>query len=131
MRSNPASLNAERKHPMKYTISSPASVRSALAQAYVGLLADGKAGDLLVKNGFSQSNFATFLARYASRAIAAKHTPEQLAETFRAIGAGNASQVRQALADLVIIIDDGKPQSLSAYWGTGDAKPDTSKIAAL
>ena len=116
-----------------YKITASSDSRSKLAQAYVAILAPGKAGEILVRQGFSQGTFAQFLAIYALRAAKAHLTEDQLADAFRAIGAGNASQVFQALADLTIQLDgkDEKPQSLSAYWGSGKAKPDLSRVAAF
>lgn len=111
-----------------YKIEAPAKIRG-IAVPYVSLLAQGKVGECLIRNGATQANFANFLAAYAVKAVAAGHTQEQLADSLRAIGAGNASQVFQALADLTIILDGGKPQSLSAYWASGNVKPDTSKVA--
>lgn len=92
--------------------------RSAIAAALVTQVAPGKAGELLVRQGFNQVTFATFLANLAHRAISAGYDEKKLAELFRQMAAGNASQARQALEEVAIKFDgDEKEQSLSAYWG--------------
>jgi hypothetical protein len=91
--------------------------RSAIAAAIVTQVAPGKAGELLIRQGFNQMTFATFLANLATRAITAGYDEKKLAELFRQMAAGNASQARQALEEVAIKFDgDDKEQSLSTYW---------------
>lgn len=107
--------------------------RSEIANALASQLAEGKSGELLIRHGFSQANFITFLARLALKAIAAGYDEAKLTQVFRQVAAGNASQARQACADIVIEFEGEKPQSLGKLWGTGEAKiaPDLSVLKDL
>lgn len=113
-----------------YTIKSTGT--SKIAAALASQLAPNKAGSVLINQGFNQDTFVMFLASLAMRAVAAKMDEKQLAGIFRQVAAGNASQARQALADVVITID-GKDQSLGAFWGKTDAAPavDLSALEGL
>ena len=104
--------------------------KSKVAASLAVQLEHGKAGQILVEAGFSQDTFCAFLAEFAIRAIKAGHDKSKLTTAFQMLAAGNASQARQACADLTIEID-GKTQSLGAYWGKADnggAKPDLSLL---
>lgn len=47
------------------------------------------------------------------------------------VAAGNASQARQAMADITITFEGEKEQSLGKLWGNGEVsvKPDLSLLA--
>ena len=107
--------------------------RSEIANALCSQLAEGKSGEILIRNGFSQANFIAFLSRLAFKAIAAGYDEAKLAQVFKQVAAGNASQARQACADIVVEFAGDKPQSLGKLWGTGDAKvaPDLSLLGEL
>ncbi len=103
-------------------------------------LSPGRAGEHIVREGFSSRSFCQFLANYASRAIEKGKTPAELAKDFAALAAGNASQVRQILVDLIIespeleaeLTSTGarKQITLSKFWGTAEiaARPDLSEL---
>lgn len=121
-----------RIHQMKnYTIK--ATGTSKVAAALASQLNKGKAGEILISAGFNQDTFAIFLANLASKALAAGYDAKKLAGLFRQVAAGNASQARQALADVVIEIEGEKPASLGAFWQGTDSKPavDLSALEAL
>ena len=118
-------MNTEKSYSIK------CNSRSEVAQALASQLEKGKAGDLLIIDGWSQRNFARFLATFAVRAVAAGFDAEKLYRAFTMLAAGNASQASQSLADSTIKFEgDAKEQSLSAYWGLGKGskgtKPDLS-----
>lgn len=130
--------------------------RSEVAQALASQLEKGKAGDLLIVDGWSQRNFARFLATFAVRAVAAGFDAEKLYRAFTMLAAGNASQASQALEDSFICTEISKKEaeelkakghataalvleekglfykkdSLGAFWGLGKGskgtKPDLS-----
>lgn len=104
-----------------------------IGKALASQLTEGKAGAVLITAGFSQDSFTLFLADLAHRAVNAGKTVEETASLFRMIAAGNASQAKQALADVEITVDDGKPQSLGAFWSKSERGPivDLSSLGAL
>jgi hypothetical protein len=106
---------------------------SKVATALVSQLAPDKSGHVLVESGFTQDNFSLFLSRLAIRAVALKYDEVKLSALFRQMAACNASQARQALADVVITVDGEKPQSLGKFWGETpkSAPADASLYAGL
>jgi len=97
---------------------------SKVAAALTAQLAPNRAGHVLIESGFNQDNFTLFIARLAIVAIKAGYDETKLAALLRQVGAANASQARQALADAVITVDGEKQQSLGAFWGdSGRAVP--------
>lgn len=114
-----------------YTLKSTG--RSEIATAYANQMAEGKSGEILIRNGFNQSNFVVFMARLALRAVAAGYDEAKLIIVLRQVACGNASQARQACADITIEFEGEKPQSLGKLWGTGDSKalPDLSALKDL
>ena len=90
---------------------------SKVAAALASQLAPTKAGHVLIESGFSQDNFTLFLARLAERAITAGYDEQKLSALFRQMAAGNASQARQAMADITITEEGGKEMSLGKFWG--------------
>jgi len=116
-----------------YTLKASSTSRGEVTASFESQLAEGKSGEVLVRNGFSQTNFTIFLARLAIRAIEAGYDEAKLAQVFKQVAAGNASQARHACADIAIEFEGEKPQSLGKLWGTGGAKsvPDLSILAGL
>lgn len=110
-----------------YTIKN--NSKSKVAANLAVMLEAGKAGEILIRDGFSQDSFCAFLADFALRAAKAGHDRAKLTTAFQMLAAGNASQARQALADVVIVID-GKEQSLGAYWqkNSSATPPDLSLL---
>lgn len=90
---------------------------SKVAAALVSQLAAEKSGAVLIEAGFSQDNFTLFLARLAIKAVAAGYDETKLSALFRQMAAGNASQARQAMADITITLEGEKEQSLGKFWG--------------
>ena len=84
--------------------------RSKLAAALCSQVQVGKAGEHL-KNGLTTDSWALFLAEYASRALNKGASVDALASYFVALGAGNMSQVRQAMEALRIGTPGGKSRS--------------------
>ena len=111
-----------------YTIKN--NSKSKVAASLAVQLEQGKAGECLIQSGFSQDTFCAFLAAFALRAIKAGHDQSKLTTAFQMLAAGNASQARQACADLSITVDGGKEQSLGVFWGKTEsgAKPDLSLL---
>ncbi len=104
---------------------------SKIAAALAKLCAQGAIGEPLVRSGVSQGSFTLFLARLAALHLAAGKTPEQLADVLTLVSGGNASAARQALNDCEIVVDDGKAQSVGAFWGkagTTTAAPNLSLL---
>lgn len=116
---------------MKYTIEYTGS--SKVAASLATQLSQGKAGEILITAGFSQETFCAFLANLAVRAISAKYKESDLAGLFVQMAAGNASQARQALAEVTLKLDGSEPQSLGKYFAKSDgkAKIDVSALAKL
>ncbi len=114
-----------------YTIQ--VSGTSKIAAALASQLAMGKAGEVLITQGFSQDTFTAFIANLAMRAAKANMSEVALASIFKQVAACNASQARQALADLSITVEGDKPCSLGAFWGTDKptAKADLSLLGNL
>lgn len=106
---------------------------SKVATALVSQLAQDKAGHVLIESGFSQDNFVLFLTRLTMRAIAAGYDEVKLSTLLRQMAAGNASQARQALADVTIEVEGSKPCSLGKFWGDSprSAPADASLYANL
>lgn len=104
--------------------------KSKVAASLATQLEPGRAGEILIRNGFSQDSFCAFLADFATRAVAAGHSKPQLATAFSMLAAGNASQARQACSDISISVDGGKEMSLSSFWGKTEtgAKPDLTLL---
>lgn len=100
-----------KSYTVKY--SGPSKVAAALASQ----LAADKSGSVLIESGFSQDNFTLFLARLALKAVAANYDETKLSALLRQMAAGNASQARQAMADITITLEGEKEQSLGKYWG--------------
>lgn len=130
----PAQKKIQIKTMKSYTIHTTG--KSAIAAALATQLAPGKAGESLIRNGFSQGSFCAFLAELATRAIAAGYDSAKLADLFRQMAGGNASQARKACAELVIKIDGDKTgEGLEAYWkahfSDGAAPIDTAALEAL
>jgi hypothetical protein len=101
---------------IKYTLAVYES-RSPLASNIAAFLSPGKAGEILIQRGFSQGNFAEFLAILAGRAITAGETEANLIAIFKGVAAGNASQFRQICESINIQADGEKLQTLDSFWG--------------
>jgi hypothetical protein len=126
-----------------YKLLLPAANRSAITAALASQMEDGKAGDLLIKEGFSQANFVLFLARLAEKATQAGYNADQIAQVFNQVAAGNSSQARQACKDIQITGDDFPAltnssgtkynQTLEKVWGGSEAKvlPNLSLLGKL
>jgi hypothetical protein len=110
-----------------------ASGTSKIAASLASQLAEGKAGEILIKHGFSQETFTAFIANLAFRAVKAGMTEPQLAAIFKQVAACNASQARQAMSDITIAIEGEKEQSLNSFWGVEkpNAAPDLSLLGNL
>ena len=106
---------------------------SKIAAALASQLAQGKAGEILIAHGFSQDTFTAFIANLAMRAAKANMSETALATIFKQVAACNASQARQALADITITVEGEKECSLNAFWGTDKpaAAPDLSLLGNL
>lgn len=105
---------------------------SKIAAALAKRCAFGEAGQSLVENGISQSNFSLFLACEAARQLVEKgKSDKELADVFSLLSAGNASAARQALGDCTLEFEGEKPVSVAAYWlkhGGGKATPNLSSL---
>lgn len=102
-----------------------------IAAALVKMSQPGTVGETMIRNGMNQASFCLFLARIAAQFIAAKKTPEQLADVFALLSGGNASAAKQALNDCTLEFEGEKPQSVGAYWGRnseGKAAPNLSML---
>jgi hypothetical protein len=113
-----------------YTIKN--SGRGKVASALCSQMASGKPGENLLR-GFSQDAFCQFLARLAKRALVdLKLSEEQLTSAFIAVAAGNASQAKQACADLVVRFEGAdKDVSLESYWQSIGSKPVSVDLGPL
>lgn len=113
-----------------YIIKTPAAKLPAL---YAGLCAQGKIGENLIRNGCNQAQFASFATRVIAKAIEQGKNEEELTSLYSLLALGNASQVRQALEGLELLIDGSeKPKSVSAYWQSiGGAKPVAANLDFL
>jgi hypothetical protein len=114
---------------MKYTLT--ATNKSKVGQSFAGYCAQGKAGEILITHGCNTVAWSKFLATLAIRAIEAGDDEEKLALRFRRVNAGNASQVRQAIDDLSIVVDGGKAQSVSSFWKSEGIKAIDEEVDAL
>ena len=96
-------------------------------------LLPGKAGEILIRNGCTQDNYAHFIADVAHRSVNAGHDIAKTAAIFKQLAACNASQAKQALADVEITVDDLKPQSLGSFFAKTDGGPvvDLSSLGEL
>jgi hypothetical protein len=106
--------------------------RSKLAASYEALCQPGKIGEGLIRNGCGQQAFARFAAEVMARSIKAGQDVDTLAATFSSLALGNASQARQAIGSLDLIVEGEKAKSVSAYWnGIGGAKPIAANLDFL
>lgn len=109
---------------IKYTVKCDS--RSDIANAFAVQLGEGRAGECLIRDGFSQGNFVRFLARFAIRAIKAGYDEDKLVEALNLVAAGNASQAKTACKDISVrFADKDKDVSLGNLWSgaSGAAKP--------
>lgn len=112
---------------IKYTVKCDS--RSDIANAFAVQLSEGRAGEVLIRDGFSQGNFVRFLARFAMRAIKAGYDEDKLVEALGLVAAGNASQAKTACKDISVRFEGkDKDVSLGDLWSSanGAAKPDVS-----
>lgn len=116
---------------MKYTLK--VITKSKLAAVYAQYCAEGKAGEILIKAGCNTDAFATFASLVAQRALENGEDAPTLAERFKNLCIGNASQVRQAIQELQIEIDGEKAQSISTYWQKSGLveQPIVSRLGAI
>jgi hypothetical protein len=108
--------------------------KSKTAHVYAHLMAEGKPGEVLVRNGFGKDAYCRFLAKVASAGVAAGMTEDQLFSLFSQLDAGNSSAVRQACEAIMITFDGEKAQNFAslfpAHSGKG-GKPDLTLAGLL
>lgn len=143
----------DRNYSMKYELKSTGS--SKLASALCQLCAQGKKGETLVLNGVTQSAVSLFGAEIAHAMATRGDTPVQIAEVFDLASIANASALKQALAEIEIVLesdDDHKANGgrwldakgdepakrvqllLAKFWearGKGRAVPNLSALKGL
>jgi hypothetical protein len=96
-----------RIYSMKYELKSNGS--SKIGAALAALCAQGKAGETLVLNGVSQGAVSLMAATLAHKmAVQQSKSIAEIAEVFDLASIANASALKQALAELEIVIEDDK-----------------------
>jgi hypothetical protein len=83
-----------------------ASGNGALPALLALLLAEGKPGEHLIREGYSYQGHMELVVDYVKRKLARGEAADSIAKNLKLSSAGNTSQFRQALPKLVIIMEE-------------------------
>jgi hypothetical protein len=105
--------------------------KSGVGAVYAKYCLPRMIGEILITNGCGKVAFSKFTAAVATLAINAGDDEDKLAQRFRSLNVGNASQVRQAIQDLRMTFSDGETMLVKNYWKENGVKSSDDDVVDL